>query len=62
MKLVTFDDGKVGRLENDVVSELDDRLAFHAADLAVVERDEPHARPRSHATTSAAFSSGGKTG
>src|ERR687888_189327 len=37
--------------------ELDDPIAPHLADEAVVERHEP-----SHASTSSAFRSGGKTG
>ena len=41
--------------------EADDLLAMDAADLAVVVGDEPHRR-WSQSRTSAAFSSGGKTG
>jgi 2-keto-4-pentenoate hydratase/2-oxohepta-3-ene-1,7-dioic acid hydratase in catechol pathway len=43
MKLVTFDDGKVGRLENDVVSELDvtsTREYFERGEVARATGDE----------------------
>ena len=63
MKLVTFDDGKVGRVDGESVVELvDDIVVADAPDLAVVERHELHVRDSSHATTSAAFRSGGNTG
>ena len=42
--------------------QLADDIALDAADLAVVESHELHARLPSHARTSSAFSSGGNTG
>jgi hypothetical protein len=42
--------------------ELVDDAVLDPSDLAVVEGDELHRRSSSHASTSPAFSSGGKTG